>query len=104
MKKLVHFYTEEKQRLETELKETKNKLANLSILRLIVFVLTSAGIYFLFDTLRIVGVIGAVGVIVFGILLIKYLDAKESKILLITKIKINETEIRVLEGNFSFLK
>ena len=104
MKKLVHFYTEEKQRLETELKETKNKLANLSILRLIVFVLTSVGIYFLFDTLRIVGVIGAVGVIVFGILLIKYLDAKESKILLITKIKINETEIRVLEGNFSFLK
>ena len=104
MKKLVHFYTEEKQRLETELKATKNKLANLSILRLIVFVLTSAGIYFLFDTLRIVGVIGAVGVIVFGILLIKYLDAKESKILLITKIKINETEIRVLEGNFSFLK
>ena len=104
MKKLVHFYSEEKQRLETELKETKNKLANLSILRLIVFVLTSAGIYFLFDTLRIVGVIGAVGVIVFGILLIKYLDAKESKILLITKIKINETEIRVLEGNFSFLK
>ena len=104
MKKLVHFYSEEKQRLETELKETKNKLANLSILRLIVFVLTSVGIYFLFDTLRIVGVIGAVGVIVFGILLIKYLDAKESKILLITKIKINETEIRVLEGNFSFLK
>ena len=104
MKKLVHFYTEEKQRLETELKATKNKLANLSILRLIVFVLTSAGIYFLFDTLRVVGVIGAVGVIVFGILLIKYLDAKESKKLLITKIKINETEIRVLEGNFSFLK
>ena len=31
MKKLVHFYTEEKQRLETELKATKNKLANLSI-------------------------------------------------------------------------
>ena len=104
MKKLVHFYTEEKQRLETELKATKNKLANLSILRLIVFVLTSAGIYFLFDTLRVVGVIGAVGVIVFGILLIKYLDAKESKKLLITKIKINETEIRVLEGDFSFLK
>ena len=104
MKKLVHFYTEEKQRLETELKATKNKLANLSILRLIVFVLTSVGIYFLFDTLRVVGVIGAVGVIVFGILLIKYLDAKESKKLLITKIKINETEIRVLEGNFLFLK
>ena len=104
MKKLVHFYTEEKQRLETELKATKNKLANLSILRLIVFVLTFVGIYFLSDTLRVVGVIGAVGIIVFGILLIKYLDAKESKKLLITKIKINETEIRVLEGNFLFLK
>ena len=104
MKKLVHFYTEEKQRLEAELKATKNKLANLSILRLIVFILTSGGIYFLFDTLRIVGFIVIVGVIVFSILLIKYLDAKESKKLLTTKIKINETEIRVLEGNFSFLK
>jgi len=104
MEKLTRFYKEEKDKLEIELKAVKNKLANLSILRLIVFVLTSTGIYFLFDTLRIVGVIGAVGVIVFGILLIKYLDAKESKILLITKIKINETEIRVLEGDFSFLK
>jgi hypothetical protein len=104
MEKLTRFYKEEKDKLEIELKAVKNKLANLSILRLIVFVLTSSGIYFLFDTLRIVGVIGAVGVIVFGILLIKYLDAKESKILLITKIKINETEIRVLEGDFSFLK
>ena len=104
MEKLTRFYKEEKDKLEIELKAVKNKLANLSILRLIVFLGTSFGIYFLFDTLRIVGVIGAVGVIVFGILLIKYLDAKESKILLITKIKINETEIRVLEGNFSFLK
>jgi hypothetical protein len=104
MEKLTRFYKEEKDKLEIELKAVKNKLANLSILRLIVFLGTSFGIYFLFDTLRIVGVIGAVGVIVFGILLIKYLDAKESKILLITKIKINETEIRVLEGDFSFLK
>jgi len=104
MKKLVHFYTEEKQRLETELKATKNKLANLSVLRLVVFILTLVGIYFLFDDIRAVGFIATVGIIVFSILLIKYLDAKESKKLLITKIKINETEIRVLEGNFLFLK
>ena len=104
MKKLVHFYIEEKQRLETELKATKNKLANLSVLRLVVFILTLVGIYFLFDDIRAVGFIATVGIIVFSILLIKYLDAKESKKLLITKIKINETEIRVLEGNFSFLK
>ena len=104
MKKLVHFYREEKQRLETELKATKNKLANLSVLRLVVFILTLVGIYFLFDDIRAVGFIATVGIIVFSILLIKYLDAKESKKLLITKIKINETEIRVLEGNFSFLK
>jgi DNA mismatch repair ATPase MutS len=104
MKKLVHFYTEEKQRLETELKATKNKLANLSVLRLVVFILTLVGIYFLFDDIRAVGFIATVGIIVFSILLIKYLDAKESKKLLITKIKINETEIRVLEGDFLFLK
>ena len=37
MKNLVDFYTEENLRLEEELKKIKARLANLSILRLLVF-------------------------------------------------------------------
>ena len=51
MEELVQFYTEEKDTLASELKEVKSKLANLSLLRLGVFLLTSAGIYFLLVTL-----------------------------------------------------
>ncbi|MFY0629103.1 MAG: DNA mismatch repair protein MutS [Flavobacteriaceae bacterium] len=104
MERLVQFYTEEKGRLETELKAVKNKLTNLSVLRLIVFLLTSGGIYFFFDDLMIAGIIAAFGIILFWVLLMKYLDTKEEKELLVTKIEINVTEIKVQQGDFSFLK
>lgn len=104
MEKLVQFYTEEKERLEIELKTVKNKLANLSVLRLIVFILTSIGIYFLFDDLKGVGIISAIGIIVFWILLMKYLKTKEGKRLLTSKIEINATELKVIQGDFSFLQ
>lgn len=104
MERLVQFYTEEKGRLEIELKAVKNKLANLSVLRLMVFILTSIGVYFLFEDLMIAGIIAAFGIIVFWILLIKYLDTKEEKKLLLAKIEINVTEIKVQHGDFSFLK
>lgn len=102
MEKLVSFYTEEKVRLEEELKAVKNKLSNLSVLRLIVFLLTSFGVYFLFDNLINVGIIAFVGIVVFWILLVKYLDAKEVKALLVSKIEINAKEIKVQQGDFSF--
>lgn len=104
MKRLVSFYTEEKLRLEVELKGIKNRLANLSVLRLIVFLVTSFGIYFLFDNLLVAGIIGIVGIVAFWILLVKYLDAKEEKALLQIKVQLNLTELQVLRGDFSDLK
>ncbi len=104
MDSLLNFYTDEKLRLEEQLTVIKNKLANLSVLRLLVFLLTSFGIYLLFGDLITVAIIGVIGVAVFWILLVKYIDAKEEKELLQIKIQINETEIKVQQGDFSFLK
>ncbi len=103
MKNLVDFYTEENLRSEEELKKIKARLANLSILRLLVFFLTSFGIYFLFGSLIIVSIITVVGITFFSFLLSRYLNTKEKKKLVQRKILINKTEIRVLEGDFSFL-
>ena len=103
MEKLVHFYTEENLTLEKELQKLKIKLTNLSVLRLLVFFLTSFGIYFSFGNRTIVLIITIVGVGIFSFLLSRYLKRKEKKKLVLCKILINKTEIRVLEGDFSFL-
>ncbi|MDG1743052.1 MAG: DNA mismatch repair protein MutS, partial [Polaribacter sp.] len=103
MEKLVHFYTEENLKLEKELQKQKIKLTNLSVLRLLVFFLTSFGIYFSLGNPILVAIITIVGVGIFSFLLSRYLKRKEKKKLVLCKILINKTEIRVLEGDFSFL-
>ncbi len=103
MEKVLDFYEKECLRLEKELQRTKKKLTNLSIFRLLTFLLTSLGIYFLLSTLLIALIIAVFGIIIFIFLLIKYLDRKDEKDLLISKVEINKTEMRVLNGDFSFL-
>ena len=103
MEKLVHFYREENLKLEKEVYKLKIKLTNLSVLRLLVFFLTSFAIYFSLGNRTIVSIITIVGVGIFSFLLSRYLKRKEKKKLVLCKILINKTEIRVLEGDFSFL-
>ena len=103
MEKLVHFYTDENLKLEKELHKIKIKLTNLSVLRLLVFFFTLFGIYFSLGNPTIVSIIMIVGVGIFSFLLSQYLKIKEKKKLVLCKILINKTEIRVLEGDFSFL-
>ena len=103
MEKLVHFYTDENLKLEKELHKIKIKLTNLSVLRLLVFFFTLFGIYFSLGNPTIVTIIMIVGVGIFSFLLSQYLKIKEKKKLVLCKISINKTEIRVLEGDFSFL-
>ncbi|MDG2151026.1 MAG: DNA mismatch repair protein MutS [Polaribacter sp.] len=103
MEKLVHFYTDENLKLEKELHKIKIKLTNLSVLRLLVFFFTLFGIYFSLGNPTIVSIIMIVGVGIFSFLLSQYLKIKEKKKLVLCKISINKTEIRVLEGDFSFL-
>ena len=103
MEKLVHFYTDENLKLEKELHKIKIKLTCLSILRLLVFFFTLFGIYFSLGNPTTVAIITIVGVGIFSFLLSRYLKIKEKKKLVLCKILINKTEIRVLEGDFSFL-
>ncbi len=103
MEKLVHFYTDENLKLEKELHKIKIKLTNLSVLRVLVFFFTLFGIYFSSGNPTIVTIITIVGVGIFSFLLSRYLKIKEKKKLVLCKISINKTEIRVLEGDFSFL-
>jgi len=103
MEKLVHFYSEEKEKLEKELKAVKNKLANLSVLRFVVFFATFFGIYLSFRAIISMAIIAVVGIVVFSILLTKYLHLKNRKSLLNRKIEINITELNVLNGDFSKL-
>lgn len=103
MEKLVHFYTDENLKLEKELHKIKIKLTCLSILRLLVFFFTLFGIYFSLGNPTTVAIITIVGVGIFSFLLSQYLKIKEKKKLVLCKILINKTEIRVLEGDFSFL-
>lgn len=103
MEKLVHFYTDENLKLEKELHKIKIKLTNLSVLRLLVFFFTLFGIYFSSGNPTIVTIITIFGVGIFSFLLSRYLKIKEKKKLVLCKILINKTEIRVLEGDISFL-
>lgn len=103
MEKLVHFYTDENLKLEKELHKIKIKLTNLSVLRLLVFFFTLFGIYFSLGNPTIVTIITIFGVGIFSFLLSRYLKIKEKKKLVLCKILINKTEIRVLEGDISFL-
>ncbi len=103
MKKQHLFYITQKATLEDRLKGLKKQLINLSILRLLVFLAMCFGIYFVFGNVRIVAVITVIGFSIFTFLVVKHTSLKRKKELVLEEININKTEIKVLEGDFSFL-
>ncbi len=100
----IQFYTQEKQTLETELVSLKKRLFAVSIFRLFVFFTTIFGIYYFFGDGLIVSIIGTMGFSIFALLLVKNAKLQTGKEILISKIKINTTEIAVLGGEFKNLK
>jgi len=103
MKNLLSFYKSEETQLKNQLLKVKKNLKIFSLLRLTVFILTVVSIYLLFENTLISTVILIVGGSSFYLLVVKYSKEKLEKILLNTKIEINQTEIAVLNGDFSFL-
>jgi hypothetical protein len=100
----IQFYTQEKQTLETELTNLKKRLFTISIFRLFVFFTTIFGIYYFLNNGLSVSVIGVIGFSIFALLLVKNAKLQTEKEILISKIKINTTEIAVLDGEFKNLK
>jgi len=100
---LLERYTQRKEELEKELFSTKNQLTNLSIIRLVVFVLTGILIYATFHQWLTPIFIGFIGIISFTRLLFRYLRVSEKKKILIAKIEINSIEIKAQQKDVSSL-
>lgn len=81
-------------------KDLFKKMSLLSVLRLIVFVLTSFGIYMAFGQWKIAAGISVLGVVIFLFLLSKYTDIKAQRALHKRLIAINEEELKIASGDF----
>ncbi len=100
MKEPLPFYTTEKQFFEKELSSLKKKLATSSTLRLFVFLSTGLGIYFFFGETKIIVPIVIIGVVLFLYLISKHTDLQYKRDLVKSLIKINATEITVLNRDY----
>ena len=103
MKNLLSFYNSEEKQLKNKLLKVKKNLKILSLLRLTVFILTVFSIYLLFENTLVSSVVLIVGGSGFYFLVVKYSKEKLERTLLNCKIEINQTEIAVINGDFSFL-
>ena len=103
MKNLLHFYNSEEKQLKNQLLKVKKNLKILSLLRITVFILTVIAIYLFFENTLVSSVVLIVGGTGFYFLVVKYSKEKLEKTLLNCKIEINQTEIAVINGDFSFL-
>ena len=103
MKNLLQFYNSEEKQLKTRLLKVKKNLKILSLLRITVFILTVFTIYLFFENTLASTVVLIVGGSGFYFLVVKYSKEKLEKTLLNCKIEINQTEIAVINGDFSFL-
>jgi hypothetical protein len=94
------FYTEQQASFQQEDEQLKKQLFQMSMLRLVVFLGTAFLVYLLFEKPTTAGVIFSIGVVIFGILLVKHSALIRKKKIVQEKIKINETELKLLDGTF----
>ena len=98
------FYISNKANLEKEASILKRKLINLGIFRFAVFFVTSVLIYLNFGDYPDVFIIAFLGFLLFSIFVVKFINLKREKAIIDAKIKINKTEIKVLNRDFHHLK
>lgn len=99
----LEFYRNKKEGLELVTAKLKSKLINLAIFRFVVFLGTSFGIYLTLGSYPDVFIIAALGVFIFGFLVVKNINLKKEKSIIDAKIAINTTEISVLNRAFHHL-
>lgn len=103
MKNPIEFYKEQNNSLAKEAAKLKNKLVNLGVFRFAVFLTTCFLIYLTFGEFPDVFIIVFLGILLFSFLVIKYTNLKRKKDIIDEKIKINTTEISVLNREFFYL-
>jgi hypothetical protein len=97
------FYTQEKATQKKHLTDANRQLNLSSMLRLILFLGTAFGIYYFYPDWKISALIGVVGFGVFLYLVSRHSDLKYKRNKIDELVKLNETELEVLNRNFSHL-
>jgi len=100
----LEFYQEQQQFFEKELSQINQKLFQLSMVRLVVFLALVFYTWFLFGNIKVLVPILVVGVVLFFFLVSKYSDLKLLKQKTQQLIQINQLEINVLNGDVSALE
>jgi len=103
MSKPIDFYKSELLINEQHQTHVKNQLFWIAMLRLFVFIATIFVIYYFFHDRQLVVIASIIGLVIFLYLVKKYESLKEKNAIKKALIKINKTEIKVLEKNAYFL-
>ena len=104
MEKIVDFYVNTKAELEREAALLKKKSMHLSALRFVVFLGACFLIYATLGNYIAIGSIVLVAVLLFGFLVTRHINLKTKRAVIAEKIKINSTEISVLNRDFYHLE
>lgn len=94
------FYKEQLHIHERTVKHLFKQMSLLSVLRLLTFILTAAGIYFTFQNWQVAAAIAVLGIAIFLVLLSRYTDLKSKRALHKRLVSINEDELKIASGDF----
>jgi len=103
MQQSSQYYSEQITELKTSLSAIKKQLLTTSILRFVVFLSVCFSIYIAFTTTKNALIGSFLAVLVFVFLILRHSKLQREKNLIEAKLKINETEIRVLNGEYGHL-
>ena len=98
------FYKEQQQLFEKELKKIKQKLFQLSMVRLVVFLAIVFCTWFFFGNIKVIIPVLIIGIALFFYLVTIYSDLKLLKQKTQQLIQINQVELHVLKGDLSDLE
>ncbi|WMI66380.1 DNA mismatch repair protein MutS [Aestuariibaculum sp. YM273] len=100
MKSPESYYKEHLEIYTAEAQKYYRKMTGLSSLRLLVFLLTSGGIYLFFSQWQVAVAIAVVGISAFIFLLTKYNDVKAKRNFNKALAELNKEELKILLGDF----
>ena len=103
MQNLTDFYNNQISNYKSQLSQLKKQLYASSMLRLVIFCTALIGVYFSFGNARLVWAIVAITIVLFVFLVSRHSDLQYKRDRLKALLKINTTEIEVLQRKFHHL-
>lgn len=94
------YYEQHAEKYRNEAASLYKKMTLFSMLRLLVFFLAVFGIYSTYTHWQMAVGIAVMGVVVFIVLLSKYTNIKQERLLKLALVDINKTELQIAEGHF----